>query len=121
MCVVVPPHAMPRVSSSGPRVRPGSSGWVRMAWARCVWGSTPPGATIRPDGVEDPGPVRRQRPGEREHGDALALDPDVPGAHALGVIDRAAADHEVERHAASVARASAGVNAARGRGRMGGR
>jgi hypothetical protein len=41
--------SMPRVSSSGPRVRPGSSGRLMIEWARCVCGSTPPGTTILPD------------------------------------------------------------------------
>jgi hypothetical protein len=48
MWLVVPPHAMPRVSSSGPRVMAGSSGCDMIGWARCVWGSTPPGETMRP-------------------------------------------------------------------------
>ena len=63
MCVVVPPHAMPRVSSSGPRVRPGSSGRVRIAWARCVCGSTPPGETIRPDASSTRAPSVGSAPG----------------------------------------------------------
>ena len=46
MWVVVPPHAMPFVSSSGPRVSAGSSGCDMMPWARWAWGSTPPGETI---------------------------------------------------------------------------
>jgi hypothetical protein len=39
---------MPFVSSSGPSVKPGCSGWDMIGWARCVWGSTPPGETIQP-------------------------------------------------------------------------
>src|SRR4030066_121284 len=39
---------MPRVSSSGPSVTRGSSGWLMIACARCVWGSTPPGETTSP-------------------------------------------------------------------------
>ena len=46
MWVVVPPQAMPWVSSSGPSVAEGSSGWDMIAWARWAWGSTPPGDTI---------------------------------------------------------------------------
>ena len=49
MWVVVPPKAMPRVSSSGPRVIDGCSGWLMMGWARCVCGSMPPGTTISPE------------------------------------------------------------------------
>src|SRR2546421_7768296 len=46
--VVVPPKTIPRVSSSGPSVWRLSSGCIEMKWARCVWGSTPPGTTILP-------------------------------------------------------------------------
>src|SRR5262245_10937393 len=47
-CVVVPPKAMPRESSSGPSVCRSSSGCIWMRCARCVCGSTPPGTTILP-------------------------------------------------------------------------
>src|SRR3989454_375166 len=43
--VVVPPKTIPRVSSSGPSVWRLSSGCIEMKWARCVWGSIPPGTT----------------------------------------------------------------------------
>src|SRR5213079_887647 len=46
--VVVPPKTIPRVSSSGPSVWRLSSGCIEMKWARCVWGSIPPGTTIFP-------------------------------------------------------------------------
>src|SRR5947199_112060 len=46
--VVVPPKTIPRVSSSGPSVWRLCSGCIEMKWARCVWGSTPPGTTILP-------------------------------------------------------------------------
>jgi len=48
MWVVVPPKAIPRVSSSGPSVIEGCSGWLMMVCARCVCGSMPPGTTTRP-------------------------------------------------------------------------
>ncbi len=48
MWVVVPPHAMPRVSSSGPSVMEGCSGCDMIPWARWACGSTPPGETICP-------------------------------------------------------------------------
>src|SRR5207249_4737041 len=47
-CVVVPPKAIPRESSSGPRVCRSSSGCIWIRCARCVCGSTPPGTTILP-------------------------------------------------------------------------
>src|SRR3989442_435138 len=46
--VVVPPKTIPRVSSSGPSVWRLSSGCIEMKWARCVWGSIPPGTTSFP-------------------------------------------------------------------------
>src|SRR5262249_8804325 len=47
-CVVVPPNAMPRESSSGPSVCRSSLGCIWIRCARCVCGSTPPGTTILP-------------------------------------------------------------------------
>src|SRR5881296_1542332 len=46
--VVVPPKTIPRVSSPGPSVWRLSSGCIEMKWARCVWGSIPPGTTSFP-------------------------------------------------------------------------
>src|SRR5437899_1920593 len=46
--VVVPPKTIPRVSSFGPSVWRLSSGCIEMKWARCVWGSIPPGTTSFP-------------------------------------------------------------------------
>src|SRR2546426_54113 len=46
--VVVPPKTIPRVSSSGPSVWRLSSGCIETKWARCVWGSIPPGTTSFP-------------------------------------------------------------------------
>src|SRR4029453_15682900 len=47
-CVVVPPNAMPRLSSSGPSVNSSSSGCIVIRGARWVCGSTPPGTTTIP-------------------------------------------------------------------------
>jgi hypothetical protein len=62
-------------------------------------------------GVDDPGAVGRQRAGQRQRGDALAGDADVPVADTPGSHDPPAPDHEVQRHAANLARSRAPVNA----------
>ena len=108
MWVVVPPQAMPRVSSSGPSVSEGVSGCDMMPWARWVCGSTPPGRHDEPGGVDDPGRVAGQRAGSAQHRDASVLHAHVPGAHTLGRDDASAADHEIE-HAPSLAQAAEGV------------
>ena len=46
--------------------------------------------------VDDAGGVAWQRTGRGDGDDALALDADVPGAHALGSDDLSTADHEIE-------------------------
>ena len=80
MWVVVPPQAMPLVSSSGPSVTDGCSGCdmidVREVRVRLD-------AARRHDlarGVDDARRLGGQRPGSRDRRDALALDADVPRA-----------------------------------------
>ena len=47
-------------------------------------------------GVHDAAGVAGQRAGRADGDDALALDTDLPGAHALGSHDLSTADHEIE-------------------------
>ena len=53
-------------------------------------------------GVDDAAGVGRQRAGRRDGDDALALDTDVPGAHALWRHDLSTADHEIEHGVVSL-------------------
>ena len=96
MWVVVPPQAMPTVSCSGPRVIDGASGCDMIPWARCAWGSTPPGATILPVASMMRADAVGSVPGSADRRDALAFDAHVPGADTLGSDDLSAANHEIE-------------------------
>src|SRR5437879_4288562 len=59
---------MPRVSSSGPSVAEGWSGWLMIAWARCVCGSMPPGTTIFPAASSPRAPSRSSGAGSAASG-----------------------------------------------------
>jgi len=52
--------------------------------------------TSLPLGVDDAAGIAWQSAGRRDGDDAVALDPEVPGAHALGRHDLPTADHEIK-------------------------
>src|SRR5262249_52280482 len=93
MCVVVPPKSIPRVSSSGPSVSPGSSGWLMMAWARCVCVDAA-GDHALPGRIDDARGLERAWRTERR--DALALNPEIPLPDAGRRHDATTTDHEIE-------------------------
>jgi hypothetical protein len=83
MCVVVPPQAMPRVSSSGPSVADGASGWDMIACARCACGSTPPGDTTRAVASMTRTDSAEENP-SRDDGDPFSFDAHVPASDSPG-------------------------------------
>ena len=96
MWVVVPPQAMPTVSSSGPSVSDGASGCDMIPWARCAWGSTPPGATILPVASMTRADAVGSVPGSAT---AAMRSPSMPTSQAptpVGGDDLSAANHEIE-------------------------
>ena len=107
MWVVVPPHAMPFVSSSGPRVIAGS---LRMRHDPVGQVRVRLDAARRddlPGRVDDAGALGGQRAGRADHRDALALTPTSQSTDALRRDDLPVADHEIE-HGRSLAQVTRG-------------
>ena len=118
MWVVVPPHAMPRVSSSGPSVSEGCLGVRHDPVGQVRVGLD---AARRDDlarRVDDARGLGGQRAGRADHRDPLALTPTSQRPDALRRDDLPVADHEIE-HDRSLAQVRAAVNASDAHARAG--
>ncbi len=109
MWVVVPPNAIPRVSSSGPRVIGGLIGMAHDGVRKMSVRIDAARYDDEPCGIDDPRGARRQHAGRHHGRDAFTLDRDVPRPHALGR-DHLPAAHDQINHGRSLTEPPPTVN-----------